>query len=92
MLNLKEKKLKAYNRVYAALSMVMLPVWLVLLMSSAGCAALKRPIIHPLEDDFHLTKANQPFTPLKDGAFISNYFMCKVMGVDIDGLACKDVR
>lgn len=58
-----------------------------------GCAALNRPVIHALPNDFVLLDKGQTFTPAGPGAWMSSYFMCRVMAVDVgDAAYCKDVK
>lgn len=59
----------------------------------AGCAAYKRPLIHALTQDFILVKQGEVITAPKQGAFMSDYFLCKVLAVDVEGADyCKDVK
>ena len=57
---------------------------LVLSTICVGCASFKRPLIHPLPDDFKLVAEGETFTAPKQGAFVSDYFMEKVMAVDVE--------
>lgn len=89
----RKNKLKRSNPGFAGSLTAILAGLLLVSTLSAGCAAFKRPLIHPLPNDFTLVKAGEEFTAPKDGAFVSNFFMCRVMAVDIDGGAsCKDVK
>lgn len=91
-MRLKRKKQKPCKAVSGALSIVMLLGLLVPLMTFAGCAGFKRPLIHPLPQDFILAKQGDTITFPKQGAYVSDYFMCRVMGIDVEGLSCKDVK
>lgn len=57
---------------------------MLLLTTFAGCAVFKRPIVHPLENDFCLLKEGEPFNAPKNGAFMSDFYMQEVMGIDIE--------
>lgn len=71
----------------------MLPVLLVILTSFVGCAAFKRPLVHPLVDDFKLVNQGEVITAPKQGAFVSNYFICDVMAIDVGSSEyCKGVK
>ena len=86
----KKQKQKPFSRACAVSSMMTALGLCLLLMTFAGCAG--RPTIHPLKDDFIRVVSQEQITAPKKGAFVSDYFMCKVMEVDVDGLVCKDVR
>lgn len=55
-----------------------------LTITCGGCAAFKRPLIHPLPQDFILVDKGATFTAPKNGAYVSDYFLSSVMGVDVD--------
>ena len=72
--------------------MVMLLALLAPLTGFGGCARNNRPLVHPLPQDFILAKQGEAVTFPKQGAFVSNYFLCKVMAIDVQGVSCKDVE
>lgn len=47
-----------------------------------GCAA-KRPLLYPLENDFR---------KMENGWFMSDFYLCNVMGVDVQGVNCDEVK
>lgn len=47
-----------------------------------GCAA-KRTVLYPLENDFHRADG---------GWFMSDFYLCNVMGVDVEGVNCGEVK
>jgi hypothetical protein len=50
-------------------------------------------LIHALTQDFILVKQGEVITAPKQGAFMSDYFLCKVLAVDVEGADyCKDVK
>lgn len=79
----KTKKQKLYNQALGGLWIGTLLALLALLTICIGCAAFKRPIIHPLSEDFMLLNKGESFVAPKQGAFVSDYFMQEVMSADV---------
>lgn len=90
-MNLRKSAQWNSNLVFGGSWIVMLLGLTLLLITCAGCAG-NRPILHPTENDFFEMQTGYPSTPIKDGYFMSAYYLCEVMGVDVDGKDCKDVK
>ena len=64
---------------------------LLLIVSTAlnGCAA-NRTVLHPIEkSDIHRMNKATPYTPEKDGYFVSDLYMGEVMQAKVDSLKKK---
>lgn len=57
---------------------------LVASMTLTGCAGNK-VILHPIDKvDIVVMKTGIPYTPEKDGYFLSNYYLKKIVGAEVD--------
>lgn len=90
--NLERKKPKWPRVAFVGLLMVTLAGLFLLSMSLEGCARNNRPLVHPLPQDFVLVKQGESITFPKSGAYVSAYFLCTIMSIDVDGVDCKDVK
>ena len=55
----------------------------VVLIGLSGCAANRPIIINPIYDeDFHIMKTGEPYTPVKDGYFIGNETLQEIYDVN----------
>lgn len=77
----KKSERSMLNPVSEALSTATLLALMLPLIIFAGCAS-KRPMLHPLENDFH---------KVEGGYFMSDFYLCNVFGVDVKDLDCKEV-
>lgn len=75
-------KQKLFNLDCAALWIVMLVVSLLPLMSLTGCARVI--VLHPIEhSDITFVKEGEVFIAPKEGAFVSSYYIEKIMRVKV---------
>lgn len=55
-------------------------VLLLFLIGLEGCANFRPIVLHPIEDtDIYRMKQGKPYTPKKDGYFVSDYYLREIM-------------
>lgn len=81
---MKEKnKTPSWFRTLRGLSLTgMLLGTLLILIGFAGCA--KRVVLHPIESEIVFLKKGETFTALKQGAFLSDYYLQEIANVEIE--------
>ena len=58
-------------------------LFFVLSISLSGCAAGRPIVINPIYDeDFHIMKTGEPYTPIKDGYFIGEETLQEIYDVN----------
>jgi len=58
-------------------------LFFVVLITLSGCAGNRPIVINPIYDeDFHIMKAGEAYTPVKDGYFIGNETLQEVFDVN----------
>lgn len=49
--------------------------------------------MNPSADDFMFVEKDQTITAPKRGAFVSDFFMCEIMAIDVGSSEyCKDIK
>jgi hypothetical protein len=57
------------------------------LIGLTGCSSSKAIILHPIEQaDIAVMKKDSPFTPKKDGYFLSKEYVKEVMKAKVDSI------